>query len=166
MNTTETIRLAIINALLDGQAPITEGATLTIRSTAPNEWTVSINGTTLGVAVLMGTTTGYRIRGSRTPYWTLDATVAAMLGPDTMNRTMRAGILKGETINVSPYQVDGDPSLFILPEWVYQDGKDYADTATESWVRSIGKDQVEGTILAATDERFYQMPGFECIWLR
>lgn len=83
-------------------------------------------------------------------------------GQKTVNQTMAHDLESGECLDVSNCERTPD-GAYILPSYV--DGRDYADAATEQWIYSIGK-APDGTHYAATDGRYYQAQGFECVWLR
>lgn len=93
-----------------------------------------------------------------------------------MNFYMSEKLEKGECLDVrkigkeidiyretSPECVD-DGCVFQLDKFV--EGKDYCDAAEERWIWSIGQCELTGKILAATDARFYDLEGFQCLWLR
>jgi len=68
---------------------------------------------------------------------------------------------------LAPNQNDPDP----ITDGTYRlrsftEDVDYCVRATEAWIWSIGKRLSDGAIFAATDGRFYQLPGWDCLWLR
>ena len=81
-----------------------------------------------------------------------------------LNKAMEQKLCSGEAVDVGiyPRTRDGD---FILPPELAIDGYDLCDAATESWIWSVGRDST-GRVLASTTPKFYQNPGFECLWLR
>jgi len=54
--------------------------------------------------------------------------------------------------------------LYILDD--FEEGMDYCDSSTESWIWSIGKRKSDGLILASTTSDLYQNDDFECLFLR
>ena len=49
---------------------------------------------------------------------------------------------------------------------IYIDGKDYCDAQEQCWIWSIGENVNSGQIRASTTTKFYQAPGWKCLWLR
>ena len=80
------------------------------------------------------------------------------------NQAMKRKLLSGEAIDISEAKrtVDGQ---YIL-DGGFIEGKDYCDARTEEWIWSIGKHIESGHIYASKSTKFYQHPGFECLWLR
>lgn len=48
----------------------------------------------------------------------------------------------------------------------FVDGKDYCDAAGEKWIWSVGRRERDGAVFASTSAKFYEAPGFECLFLR
>lgn len=92
---------------------------------------------------------------------------------DFCNKTMERTFAAGEAIDVRAFSngqvsevrgMEQTELLFQLPCFV--EGQDYFDRKTERWIQSIGRGKENGNILAATDNRFYQNPSYDCLWLR
>lgn len=54
--------------------------------------------------------------------------------------------------------------LYILDR--FEDGMDYCDSTSESWIWSIGRRKSDGLILASSTADLYQNDDFECLFLR
>lgn len=80
------------------------------------------------------------------------------------NKVMERKFAEGTCLDVRTVGTYVSDGLFELPTYV--DGADYADARDERWIWSIGKSDMDGRIFAATDDRFYLCPGWECIFLR
>jgi len=81
-----------------------------------------------------------------------------------LNKRMEEALLKGDCIDVRTIGTRMADGSFLLERFV--DGKDYADAETERWIFSIGRSEADGKIYAAFDFRFYECPGWECLFLR
>ena len=82
------------------------------------------------------------------------------------NRAMERKLDTGDALDVN---VIGNKHAGFAGVWrieKYLEGMDYCDAEGEQWIWSIGKHKQTGEIFAATDNRFYQNPLFECLWLR
>ncbi len=79
------------------------------------------------------------------------------------NLRMREKIANGEAIDLSKNQQTPE-GYYILDD--FEDGSDYCNLETESWIWSIGRHLVTGQILAAHNTVFYQNPDYECLFLR
>jgi hypothetical protein len=77
---------------------------------------------------------------------------------------MREKLDLGECVDVNTIGHSIGAGAYVLKS--YEDGKDYCDAASEAWIWSIGRHAASGTIFAAIDNRFYQNPHYECLWLR
>lgn len=85
----------------------------------------------------------------------------------TRNRRMCERLNAGECKDVTPFgHVVGGVGIYTLPHGFFEEGKDYCDAQTEMWIWSIGRNYADGRIVASTDNRFYQNPDWECLWLR
>lgn len=89
------------------------------------------------------------------------------------NLSMLELIKSGECLDVRQigelFEKDQDGLVFLLRNFIPNHGRyhqDYADVETESWIGSIGENRKTGSIFAATDSRFYQKPGYTCLFLR
>jgi hypothetical protein len=60
--------------------------------------------------------------------------------------------------------IAGSSSDFELRRFV--NDVDYCDAELENWIWSIGRREADDRIFAATDGRYYQAEGFECLFLR
>ena len=80
------------------------------------------------------------------------------------NLRMREKLDLGECLDVNKIGRPVGHGVFVLAR--YEDGKDYCDAANEQWIWSIGRDVLNGEIIAAVDTRFYQHPQYTCLWLR
>lgn len=83
------------------------------------------------------------------------------------NIPMAEMLRKRQAIDVS---VVGRPvppfegSVWVMSTFI--EGVEYCDSQQELWIFSIGKHKQNGQYYAAIDNRFYQNPMFECVWLR
>lgn len=89
------------------------------------------------------------------------------------NQAMQRKLRDGEAIDVEKVSEPMDRADQENPElrgtWkltAFEEMADYCVVSTEQWIWSIGKRASDGAIFAALDGRFYQNPGFECVWLR
>jgi hypothetical protein len=95
-----------------------------------------------------------------------------------MNKRMQKKLDRHEAVDVSscPRTKDGD---FLLEN--FTDDVDYCDSFEEVWIWSIGRAEGDsavemrdgttqilkrGAVLASTSGKFYQAPGWECLFLR
>lgn len=81
-----------------------------------------------------------------------------------LNKAMEQKLVRGEAIDVGIYPKTWDGDLVLPPDLAIGD-HDFCVAATESWIWSVGRDS-SGRVLASTTSKFYQNPGFECLWLR
>ena len=81
------------------------------------------------------------------------------------NKSMQRKLQSGAAIDLSRYR-NPKTDTYELPEGVFQKDKDYCDANEESWIFSIGKNQINGKIVAARDARFYGNSHWDCLWLR
>ena len=86
------------------------------------------------------------------------------------NRWLEREQRRGEVWDVSRCKRrtrDGD---YVLPRKMYPpkraEGRDYADIAHERYVWSIGRNKRTGAVIASLSGKFYQRPGWDCLWLR
>lgn len=83
------------------------------------------------------------------------------------NLSMAEMLRRGQAIDISTI---GEPvhgfrgSVWVMRDFI--DGKDYCDAEQELWIFSIGRHKTSGLYYAAIDNRFYNNPMFECVWLR
>jgi hypothetical protein len=82
-----------------------------------------------------------------------------------INKAMKRKLDDGRAKDVAACDRTPD-GAYILPPDFFEEGKDYCDAKAESWIWSIGRDGSTGTVFASTDGRFYQAPGYQCLWLR
>lgn len=82
-----------------------------------------------------------------------------------LNLRMKAGLESGDCLDVAEIGTyDTKTDTYVID--TFDEDLDYAEKRTERWIWSIGKRASDGSILAAFDARFYQNPGFTCLWLR
>jgi hypothetical protein len=79
------------------------------------------------------------------------------------NLWMKKALASGEAVDVRMVGIETEPGVFRLDGFI--DGVKYVDSQNEQSVHSIGKDLESGEILASLDDRFYQNPDYECIYL-
>lgn len=85
------------------------------------------------------------------------------------SRLMQSYVRGGEAFDVSHCErtADGD---FVLPRRMHppkrQGAKDYLVVETGQPIWSIGKNKKTGSVIASVTGKFYQRPGWECVWLR
>lgn len=84
------------------------------------------------------------------------------------NLFMERELRKGEALDVSGCKrtKDGD---YILPRRMHPPklrNQDYCDAKIVEWIWSIGRSKRTGEVIASLRSKFYQRPGWECIWLR
>lgn len=79
------------------------------------------------------------------------------------NIRMQELLTAGKAVDVSGCDVN-DSGDYILEE--FETDKDYCDGKKETWIWSIGRNERTGEILASTTSKFYQKPGFHCLFLR
>lgn len=87
-----------------------------------------------------------------------------MSSPVLKNQAMARKLSKGEALDVRAIGTEVEPGVFELQS--FTEDVDYCDAQTEAWIWSVGRRQADGQLLAATDARFYERPGYECLWLR
>jgi hypothetical protein len=87
------------------------------------------------------------------------------------NLSMRRKLEKGDALDVEEMLATAAPEpgeiyagTFHLDRFV--EDVDYCAASTEQWIWSIGRRKSDGEIFAAIDTRFYNNPGFHCLWLR
>lgn len=80
------------------------------------------------------------------------------------NKAMQRKLEKGQALDVRVIGKELDPGK-VYRLYDYIDDVDYCDAKRELWIWSIGKNP-HGEIYAATDARYYQAEGWECLWLR
>ncbi len=81
------------------------------------------------------------------------------------NLRMEEKLKSGDCLDVwKEGTFDIDERAFRLDRFV--EDVDYCDAETELWIWSIGRKKSTGVIYASTGTRFYQNPGFECLFLR
>ena len=84
-----------------------------------------------------------------------------------MNQAMARKLASGEAVDVEKVgevaRTEG-PGVWHLRD--FHADVDYCVGSSEAWIWSIGRRRSDGAIFAATDNRFYQNPAFECLWLR
>lgn len=88
--------------------------------------------------------------------------------PNMVNRAMSRMLAVGEAVDLYSegklvLGTVGSPTIFQIEQ--FRDGIDYCYSISEQWVHSIGKGK-DGRIFVAFDNRFYQNPDFECLFLR
>lgn len=76
---------------------------------------------------------------------------------------MERKLKDGEAIDVSVCEKTAEGCYRLIG---FEPDVDYCDAKTEEWIWSIGQNDEFGFIEAATDARFYQKPGWTCLWLR
>jgi hypothetical protein len=76
---------------------------------------------------------------------------------------MQEKLEKGEAIDIS--RCERTPEGLYRLE-LFDSNKDYCNAETEEWIWSVGRNRNTNVILAAHDTRFYQNPGWECLFLR
>lgn len=83
-----------------------------------------------------------------------------------VNYPMAEKLDSGEAIDVTMVgdPVPGFPGVWVMEDFL--DDMDYCDGLNGYWIFSIGKHRSTGKYYAAIDNRFYQNPMFECVWLR
>jgi len=79
------------------------------------------------------------------------------------NQWMRRALQSGDAIDVEQIGVEVEPGVFRLTE--FTPGIQYVVAKDETFIYSIGKDNESGEFLAAEDDRFYQNPDYECVYL-
>ena len=82
------------------------------------------------------------------------------------NKEMERQLEQNEVIDVNTI---GDRWPGFEGVWELYDFMDevsYCDAEGERWIISIGRRKLDGKIFAATDNRFYENPAFECLWMR
>ena len=83
------------------------------------------------------------------------------------NRAMYRKITTGEAVDLSETSREG--AYYVLTDEqvaAINQEKDFCVAKTEEWIRSIGRRNSDGVVLASTDAEFYQNAAFECLWLR
>jgi hypothetical protein len=76
---------------------------------------------------------------------------------------MERMLKKGEALDVRKEGKEIAKGLYELRRFV--EDVDYCDAEKEAWIWSIGKD-ADGKIFASTGTDFYQVEGFDCLFLR
>lgn len=79
------------------------------------------------------------------------------------NKSMERKLDRKEAIDISHCE-QNDEGDYILSEFISD--IDYCDRYEEEWIWSIGRDLVTNQILASTSNKFYENPGYECLWIR
>jgi hypothetical protein len=79
------------------------------------------------------------------------------------NTWMRDSLRAGRVIDVRQVGVEVEPGVFRLTKFIPD--VTYVDPKTERFLLSIGRDRNSGEVLGAFDQRFYQNPDYECLYL-
>jgi hypothetical protein len=89
-------------------------------------------------------------------------------GSSIRHRAMREKLQRQDALDVSKCErnADGDYILPVDLQPNREDPKDYCDAEAELWIHSIGKNKTTGEVVASVTGRFYQNPGWECVWLK
>jgi len=80
------------------------------------------------------------------------------------NKRMEEKLDRLDAMDVRVVGFEIEPGVFELTKFV--EDVDYCDALNEQWIWSIGRREKDDRIFAAVDARFYQKPGYECLWLR
>jgi len=81
------------------------------------------------------------------------------------NLRMKEKLEEGELYDVNQIgQWDAEEQAFLL--FAFGEDVDYCDAKQERWIWSIGQRESDGKIFASFDAKYYQRPGYKCLWLR
>lgn len=85
------------------------------------------------------------------------------------NQWMARELRRGDALDVSRCKRTRDGG-YVLPRRMHppkrKESKDYVDTEREAHIWSIGKNRRTGVVVASLSARYYQRPGWDCLWLR
>ncbi len=79
------------------------------------------------------------------------------------NKAMEHKLGEGEAIDVSEFP-RASSGEYLLDSFV--PNTDYCDAVTEEWIRSIGIHLETRQIFASTTTKFYNSPGYQCLYLK
>lgn len=82
-----------------------------------------------------------------------------------INLSMARALKSGRCVDLAKYR-NADLKTYTIPADVFREDVDYCDAELEKWIWSVGRNKNTGAVFAATDARFYEKGGFECLWLR
>lgn len=93
---------------------------------------------------------------------------AEYIAPDRAamrNKAMARKLSQDTALDLGGYPAN-ERGEIELPRDLDIEELDLCVARAEAWIRSVGRDTHTGIRWAATDARFYQRDGYECLWLR